>query len=212
MNRTPYEAWFGNKPNVSHLKIFGCIAYTKIPAQNLQKFDNRAKKCIFVGYCFNSKAYRLFYPLTGKIVISRDVRFDEQNYWEWNTESTETHRFISPSIPLTDETNSSNSVGDTEGDDNEGVISSADKRSTEAQESPNDNQDEETPPGKVRLLREIYENCSFTLTVSDPVTFEEDEKIPEWRNAMQIEISAIKRNKTWELASLPPRKKKIRVK
>lgn len=44
MSRTPYEAWFGNKHNVSHLKIFECIAYTKNLAQNLQKFDNRAKK------------------------------------------------------------------------------------------------------------------------------------------------------------------------
>lgn len=58
------------------------------------------------------------------------------------------------------------------------MIKSDDNRNAEAQDSPNNNQGEETPPGKVRLLREIYENCSFVLTVSDPMTFEEAEKNP----------------------------------
>jgi len=94
MDRTPYEAWFGTKPNVSHLKIFGCITYTKIPVQNLQKLDNRAQKGIFVGYCADSKACRLYDPLTGKIVISRGIIFYEQRHWEWKTNTTKIHESI----------------------------------------------------------------------------------------------------------------------
>ena len=30
-NKTPYEAWFGRKPNLSHLRMFGCTAYMHIP-------------------------------------------------------------------------------------------------------------------------------------------------------------------------------------
>jgi hypothetical protein len=30
-NMTLYEAWSGRKPGVSHLKVFGCIAYAHVP-------------------------------------------------------------------------------------------------------------------------------------------------------------------------------------
>jgi len=100
----------------------------------------------------------------------------------------------------TENNSNSNSVGDTEIGDTERVIMSADNRNTEIQNSLNDNQGEEIPPVRVKLLREIYENCSFALTASDLVTFEEAEKNPEWRRAMEIELSAIERNNTWELS------------
>ncbi len=31
LNKTPYEVWFGRKPNLSHLRMFGCTAYMHIP-------------------------------------------------------------------------------------------------------------------------------------------------------------------------------------
>lgn len=33
LNRTPYEVWRGNKPKVSHLRIFGCVAYALVNSQ-----------------------------------------------------------------------------------------------------------------------------------------------------------------------------------
>ena len=30
-NKTPYERWYGRKPDVSHLRVFGCIAYAHVP-------------------------------------------------------------------------------------------------------------------------------------------------------------------------------------
>ena len=38
-----------------------------------QKLDDKAKKCIFVGYDSGSKGYRLYHPLMDKIIVSRDV-------------------------------------------------------------------------------------------------------------------------------------------
>ena len=58
-NMTPYEAWNGKKPWVSHLKVFGCIAYALIDSHNRRKLDDKSTKCIFIGYCNESKAYRL---------------------------------------------------------------------------------------------------------------------------------------------------------
>lgn len=34
-NRTPYEAWWGVKHTVCHLKVFGCIVLTHLPSHTL---------------------------------------------------------------------------------------------------------------------------------------------------------------------------------
>lgn len=74
---TPYEAWYGKRPNVNHFKVFGCLAYVHVPNQNRQKLDAKSDSCIFIGYSEKSKAYRLYNPLTNKLIVSRDVIFDE---------------------------------------------------------------------------------------------------------------------------------------
>ena len=38
-------------------------------------------KCIFIGYSFESKAYRLYDPLNKKMILSRDVEFFENQSW-----------------------------------------------------------------------------------------------------------------------------------
>lgn len=85
-NKTPNEAWSGSKPSVGHLRIFGCIAYAHVPDQKRKKLDDKGEKCIFSGYDKRSKAYRLYNPLTKKLIISRDVEFDESDYWRWSEE------------------------------------------------------------------------------------------------------------------------------
>ncbi|GMJ05590.1 hypothetical protein HRI_004228200 [Hibiscus trionum] len=85
-NMTPDEAWSGKKPGIGNLKIFGCIAYAHVPEQIRKKLDDRGEKCIFICYDERSKAYRLYNPLTKKLIISRDVEFDEAEHWRWNLE------------------------------------------------------------------------------------------------------------------------------
>lgn len=82
LNRTPLEAWNGKKPRVSHLKLFGCIAYALVYFHS--KLDEKSEKCIFIGYCHQTKAYRLSNPISAKVIISRNVVFNEEASWEWN--------------------------------------------------------------------------------------------------------------------------------
>jgi transposase InsO family protein len=74
---TPYEAWHDRKPSVAHLRVFGCLAYALVPEQHRKKLDDKAVKCIFVGYSSESKGYRLYHPQTKRILVSRDVVFVE---------------------------------------------------------------------------------------------------------------------------------------
>ncbi|MCO5569018.1 hypothetical protein L7F22_022724 [Adiantum nelumboides] len=74
---TPYEAWYDRKPSVTYLHVFGCLAYAHIPQQLRGKLDDKAVKCIFVGYSSGSKGYRLYNPATNKMFESHDVIFAE---------------------------------------------------------------------------------------------------------------------------------------
>ena len=71
------EAWSGHKPEVSFLRIFGCIAYSYILKEHRKKFDDKSEKCIFIGYNDVTKGYKLYNPETGKLIVSRDVQFLE---------------------------------------------------------------------------------------------------------------------------------------
>jgi hypothetical protein len=71
---TPYEAWHGRKPNVSYLKTFGCIGHVKKVKPGQAKLDDRSVKAVFLGYESGTKAYRLYDPVRGKVLVSRDCR------------------------------------------------------------------------------------------------------------------------------------------
>jgi hypothetical protein len=74
---TPEEKFTGKKPDVSHLRVFGCIAYVHVPDEKSSKLDQKAEKCIFIGYSLEQKGYRCFNPSIWKLQMSRDVVFDE---------------------------------------------------------------------------------------------------------------------------------------
>lgn len=58
-NMTPFESWFGRKPNVSHFKTFGCKAYVLNKAPTRGKLEPKSKEHILLGYATDAKAYRL---------------------------------------------------------------------------------------------------------------------------------------------------------
>ena len=71
---TPYEKWYGSKPDLQHLRVFGCAAYGMVPKGQRRKLDPKAKKLIMVGYSTQHKdGYRLYDPETRQIVIRGDV-------------------------------------------------------------------------------------------------------------------------------------------
>ena len=58
---------------MTHIRIFGCVAYAHVSDEMRKNLDNKGEKCIFVGYSDESKAHKLYNPLTKKFIISRDV-------------------------------------------------------------------------------------------------------------------------------------------
>ena len=77
INRSPsvaIEVWFGSPTTYLALKIFGCSAYSHADSG---KLEPRSMKCIFLGYEFGVKGYKLWCQEIKKLVISRGVIFYE---------------------------------------------------------------------------------------------------------------------------------------
>ena len=87
---TPEEAWSSLKPNVEYFRVFGCLAHAHVPDQKRIKLDNKSIQCVLLGVSDESKAYRLFDPTSKKIIVSRDVVFEENKGWNWNISNEET--------------------------------------------------------------------------------------------------------------------------
>ena len=58
--KTPYEAWHGSKPNVSHLREFGCDVWILDESKNKSKLEPKSKKMTLVGFMDGSKFIRYY--------------------------------------------------------------------------------------------------------------------------------------------------------
>ncbi|KAK9931773.1 hypothetical protein M0R45_019037 [Rubus argutus] len=81
---TPQEAWSGVKPSVEHLKVFWCVCHIHVPDVRRTKLEDKSFSCVFLGVSEESKDYKLYDPVGKKILISRDVVFEENKSWEWD--------------------------------------------------------------------------------------------------------------------------------
>ena len=111
---TPEEAWGGSKLSVQYFRVFGCISHVHVPAAIRNKLDNRSVKCVLLGVSDESKAYRLYNPATNKIIVSRDVRFEEDKSWIWDENNEAT---LAVDLEWEDETASNDAAADEECDE-----------------------------------------------------------------------------------------------
>ncbi|GKB42908.1 putative RNA-directed DNA polymerase [Tanacetum coccineum] len=72
----PYELVYNKKPNLSHLRSFGCLCFSTI-LNNHDEMSFRSEKCVLIGYSSNKKAYKLLSLDTRNVFYSRDVKFYE---------------------------------------------------------------------------------------------------------------------------------------
>ncbi|GAA0168009.1 hypothetical protein LIER_22827 [Lithospermum erythrorhizon] len=72
--KTPYELWSGKSADYSNLRVFGCTVYYHV---NEGKLEPRVKKGVFEGYGDGVQGYRIWSPSVRRIILSRNVVFDE---------------------------------------------------------------------------------------------------------------------------------------
>ena len=58
-DKTPFKSLFGRRPDISQLKVFGCVSYVHVPDDQRRKLDAKAHKAIFVEYPPGVKGYKM---------------------------------------------------------------------------------------------------------------------------------------------------------
>lgn len=143
-DKTPYECWFGCKPEVHHLRTFGSNAYLSIPKEKRKKFDPKSRKMIFVGYDKESKNYRLWDKESQKIYVSSDVIVYEKDVLENGSDKIENNdKIFSFDLSFGD---SGEGHYDVEGDGEPAVIEQVEERRGLG---PQRELDEENQPGEI---------------------------------------------------------------
>jgi hypothetical protein len=184
------------------------VAYAKIPDARRTKLDDKSEKCIFVGYGDLRMGYKLYNPITKKLIISRDVIFEEDKTWQWNDDQ-EAVKWISTDLILEDEVEVPTVLA-------EGPILPAEpqspvhrfpifnRRNTPESSSTPVSISSSEGPRRMRNLDELYDAtqvmedttlfCFFAD--NDPLSFNEAVTEEKWIKAMDEEIHAIEKNDT----------------
>lgn len=179
--KTSYEIFFGKKPDVSNLRLYGSKVFVRKPEQKrTSKWDKKAEMGILIGY--SDVGYRVL--LNGRVIVARHVDIIDENV---------------KCIMLNDNEseNESNEIDENcETDESE---------SSEPQKEPGVSRLQRTrnPPKKLDDYV-VYSNSIFVnmCRTDIPNTFEEAMESDEckfWEKAMNKEIECLNKNKTWKL-------------
>jgi hypothetical protein len=76
--KTPWEAFYGKKPDVSHMRVFKARAFMHVPGALRHKLKPVSEKGWFIGYEANANAYRILRERDNRVIVSRDVIVDKR--------------------------------------------------------------------------------------------------------------------------------------
>lgn len=143
---------------------------------------------ILLGY-HPTGGYRLLNPVTKQFAVSRDVVIDEYKNWNWDEPGNSSKRMI---LDLNDSV--------------EGEVAAAEssdvRRSQRSRQMPSRLLDYEGLPNSAVNSEGDLTHVAL-LIEAEPISYKEAMQDEKWINAMKEELSAIERNQTWELVSLP---------
>ena len=102
-NKTLEESFTGKKHEVSLFRIFGFLTYSHVPSEKTTKFEPTTERGIFVGYDETSKAFRIYLPSQRKVVVRREVRFEEERAFRKSRESKQGEQHVPASQVVSQE-------------------------------------------------------------------------------------------------------------
>ncbi|KAK1652805.1 hypothetical protein QYE76_070610 [Lolium multiflorum] len=208
------------------LRVFGCTAYAHV---DNGKLEPRAVKCIFLGYGSGVKAYRLWNPETKKIVLSRNVVFNEAVMFNDSPSTDISDTIDSPDV--SDDEQHRIGVQVEHAKENENVVPETNNDDNDVPPSPPFVQRQgrsiaaDRPRRNIAPPTRLIQECDivdYALSCAEqvehdiePATYTEaiasvDKE--KWVGAMQEEMQSLEKNGTWDVVHLPKQKKAVRCK
>ena len=160
---TPFERWYGRKPDISHLRPFGSKAVGMVKRPD-DKISPRGVVGIMVGYSIDFSAYRIYVPSLHKVQEFRNAKFDETD-------------FPSSKVDKKDKPNATNTDSETSDDDTGGraLVPTEPRRSQRIQ-------------NRKRGLKFL---AGMAVEVVTPTTFEEamnSPQVDQWKESIKQEL------------------------
>lgn len=226
--KSPLEIWTGQKPDVTHLRVFGCPVEAYVSVKLRRKLESKVRKLVFVGYTLSPRIYRLMDPFTKRIFDSARLVFYEQGSVKWtnlghqsppsvedidlsfdfNEDTTQQHPsnlHVSTSnenlpISSTDHDSNNQSEGNTVHHESD-PVSEGIRRSTRNR----------TVPTRLTYEHVITDDedadvAAMVAHVDEPNTVQDamsSENAEYWKAAMKSEYDALLENDTWTMCKLP---------
>eukprot|EP00253_Pinus_taeda_P018200 PITA_18200 len=230
-DQTPFEAWNGTKPEVTHLRVFGSRAWARIPSKKIKALDPQSIECIFVGYPDGVKGYRLLLPSTDKLIIERSVKFEES--LSHAPQSPHADTFYLPRVRDDDSVHSDADTDHIDAEEEHADVEteSSDTNVVHANDDPQPRPDRASSSEsyssvinqRTRSLQFIEPPLVLTATEpspswhchlvqsSDPQSYAKATRHPSWESAME-EYNSLLENQTWDLVPLPSGRKLVQCK
>jgi transposase InsO family protein len=235
--KTPWELFYGAKPDVSGMRVFGAPAYVHVPKQLRTKLDAVSQRGILVGYEPHSKAYRVLLDEGKKLKVSRDVVFNEGVLEPPAAEqasgpvealdlgSRQDMQDADGSAPCTGEGSAPHALENSEArveeelelPVEEDVPSPTQEGSAQASASGPPTAERRYPDRERRPPGDWYRvhMAAVDLEPEEPATYEEALQSPQaeqWKVAMDEEMASLLSNDTWSLEQQPDGARPIPVK
>jgi hypothetical protein len=192
--QTPYLLWHGERPNLEHIKVFGCAVYTHIPDVERRKLDKKARKLKFIGYTATPNNYKVWDEEKQRCYIRHDVVFNEHDFSGASVDVSNERE-----LDLESKLEQENDLGQEGQEESEGSEVSTTvepRRSGRARK-----------PSCRYGIDEYADVASHTAwVVKEPNSIDEalkGEHASEWKAAADSEYNSLMVNKTWELVKLP---------
>ena len=212
--KSPHEAWTGQKPTVGHIRKWGCKVYRLINKKTgRRKFQKNFKSLegFLVGYELPGGVnYRIYHPKTKTFKVSRDVIFDEREFF--NSRHVGSEEIFPPT-----ENNAE--------DDADGESESVEQQNENAAPIIHDENVEQPPPPSPsaepapaaapppkppnrrsrRMIAKAFKavvkgNWKWPRNYREAMNAEDAK---QWEAAMQREYDSIMKNGTWTLVPRP---------
>jgi hypothetical protein len=213
---TPYEMFWGRKPNISGLRTFGCAAYVKVHKYARMKLDPMSRLGMLVGYALTSKAYRVLCEDEEgvlEIIESRDVSFDERRLEplricrdmipEDELVLEDSGESVHASVPATSIGAASTAVEDP----SEGNESATGDDEVGVSALPEDEGLGDGRSVRIRAPSSRLRDYARHLMTDEPTNLKEVKgrvDWPQWEEAMQSEINSLIENGTFLLRATAP--------
>jgi hypothetical protein len=185
--KIPFEVFYNKSPSYDHIRCFGCLVYTRVPDEMRKKLDQKSKECLMMGYSETTKGYRVYDMESRKVILSRDVMFNEKEF---------------PGLLVKRKTHQT--IESDEGEVSE-PVSERPKRVKRSI-----GMYEEIDP-EILTVNESMMNTIF----DEPKSFKEAVNGPyseEWKVAIQRELKSLADNETWKVVDRKPEDNVVKCK